>query len=318
MATVDVIIPSYNHRQFIEQLIPSILENANTVPLHIYVVDDCSTDDSAEYLRSLSDPRISVHINEKNMGTSFAINKATEMGDAPFVAHVGSDDLWHPQKLMKQLQAIENEPEKVSFSLVEYIDELGEILPDGYGPYNQNTFQCHPQWNRYDWLRLLSKGGNQLCAPSFLGRRAIVEKAGPLDLRLRQTQDIDLWARIFQFSDPIILPEKLVYYRLHSDSSNLSGRNKQNSARLSIESLLLARKFYKNVPDEIFKRMYASLIKRAGRFPFDTKIRVMMATNVQRLQLVAMEMLAENIESKRECSALTHLDFHHLAGQLRS
>lgn len=316
MAVVDVIVPSYNHRNFLGKMIESVLENSKTVPLHMWIIDDGSTDGSVEYLQSLNDDRITVAVNEHNMGTSYTSNRGASMGNAPFIAHICSDDVWRPNKLQEQLSAVEHEPEKVCFSLVDYIDENDDPLPEGYGPYNNNTFQCHSDWNRYDWLRLLSKGGNQLNATTFLGRRNILERAGSFDLRMRQVNDIDMWTRVFQLADPLVLPEKLASYRLMSDSSNISGRSKQNSSRLAVESLLLVRKFHKNVPDDVFQKMYSHMIMKAGKFPFDTKIKVMMATNVQRLQLVALEMLAENLETKRDCSALTHKDYHEFSSQL--
>lgn len=49
MATVDVVVASYNHRKFIERMIDSILANAKVIPLHLWIVDDGSTDGSSEF-----------------------------------------------------------------------------------------------------------------------------------------------------------------------------------------------------------------------------------------------------------------------------
>ena len=117
---VDVVIASYNHAPYLRQAIDSVL--ASDVPLHVWVVDDGSTDGSREMLDALDDPRVTVAMNPDNIGAGATFNRGFAMGQAPFVAICNSDDMWRPEKLSRQLTAIGDSPtrDKIAFTLAEH------------------------------------------------------------------------------------------------------------------------------------------------------------------------------------------------------
>lgn len=315
MVQVDVILASYNHRQFIERTIDSILANDSSVPLHLWIIDDGSTDGSVEFLKNLDDKRISVGFHTRNMGACVAMNRAISMGKAPYIALCNSDDTWSKDKLAKQLAAVGGRDDIVSFTLASYIDDYDNILPDGLGPYKPTTFQAKPDWDRYDWLRLLARGGNMLCAPSFLGSRALVSQVGEFDNRYRQIHDMDMWSRLFQIADPVVVPEPLVQFRLQLDGGNTSAANKESNARLKFEYLMMARKFYKTVPHDTLIKIFKAKLASPNLSPFDVKIRIMMATKIPRIQAVALEMLSDNLETGREASRMTAINLQEYASR---
>ena len=99
---VSVIIPTYNRGRLILDSINSVL-NQTYKNIELIVVDDCSTDNTEEILKSINDSRIKYVKLEKNSGACIARNKGIELSTGEFIAFNDSDDLWITTKLEKQL-----------------------------------------------------------------------------------------------------------------------------------------------------------------------------------------------------------------------
>src|SRR5690554_8063946 len=91
------------------------------------IVDDCSSDNSAEIIQQYAsqDPRIKFIQLEKNSGAAVARNKAIEAATGRFIAFLDSDDLWHPEKLEKQINFMLENEVAFSYTAYEKIDENG-------------------------------------------------------------------------------------------------------------------------------------------------------------------------------------------------
>lgn len=104
---VSVIIPTYNRGRLILDSINSVL-NQTYKNIELIVVDDCSTDNTEEILKSINDSRIKYVKLEKNSGACIARNKGIELSTGKFIAFNDSDDLWITTKLEKQLCFLKN------------------------------------------------------------------------------------------------------------------------------------------------------------------------------------------------------------------
>src|SRR5260221_12262396 len=93
MPTVSVIIPNYNHAQFLRQRVDSVL-GQTFQDFELILLDDCSTDESQSILREYaSDPRVRMEFNEKNSGSTFKQwNKDVRLTREEYVWIVDSDD----------------------------------------------------------------------------------------------------------------------------------------------------------------------------------------------------------------------------------
>lgn len=100
---VSIVMPTYNCGKFIEESVQTVL--AQTYPhWELLIVDDASTDNTKEVLQPyLEDKRIRYECLEQNSGAAVARSRALELATGDFVAFLDSDDLWHPEKLEKQL-----------------------------------------------------------------------------------------------------------------------------------------------------------------------------------------------------------------------
>ncbi len=96
MVKVSVVIPTYNAEQTIGKAVKSVLSQTYA-PYEIIVVDDCSTDNTVNVLRSFQDLKI-IHL-KINSGPSIARNHGWDQATGDIIAFLDSDDEWHPEKL---------------------------------------------------------------------------------------------------------------------------------------------------------------------------------------------------------------------------
>ena len=100
---VSIIMPSYNTATYIAASIKSVLAQTYA-NWELLIVDDCSTDNTDEIVKPfLADKRIKYLKNEQNSGAAITRNRALREAKGEWIAFLDSDDLWHPQKLEKQL-----------------------------------------------------------------------------------------------------------------------------------------------------------------------------------------------------------------------
>ncbi len=98
MPLVSVIIPSYNHAQYISNAIESVL-NQTYRDIELIVIDDGSRDESHSIIRTYADePRVTMILNAENRGQSYVLNRALEIARGKFVSFLPSDDWYLPRK----------------------------------------------------------------------------------------------------------------------------------------------------------------------------------------------------------------------------
>lgn len=102
MELVSIIMPAYNCADFIAESIRSVLAQTYT-NWELLIVDDCSTDKTAEVIASFADPRIHYQRNTHNMRAAATRNEAIKIAKGRYIAFLDSDDLWLPDKLEKQI-----------------------------------------------------------------------------------------------------------------------------------------------------------------------------------------------------------------------
>lgn len=97
---VSVIIPAYNTEAYIAKAIESALEQTLT-DIEVIVVDDGSSDKTVEVLKSFTDQRLKVIVNQQNLGVSGARNRALRAAQGEWIAVLDSDDWYAPERLEK-------------------------------------------------------------------------------------------------------------------------------------------------------------------------------------------------------------------------
>lgn len=126
---VSIIMPAYNCEDFIGITLDSVI-NQTYENWEVIVVDDCSTDNTAEVVQEYrrKDNRIKYHKLEKNSGAAVARNKAVDLATGKYMAFLDSDDVWFPEKLTKQISFMEKNNYGFTCTSYSKIDEQGDNL----------------------------------------------------------------------------------------------------------------------------------------------------------------------------------------------
>ncbi len=210
MSTISVIIPAYNQGHFLAEAIRSI--QAQTYQdWETIVVDDGSTDNTAEVTRSFTDPRIR-YVYKQNGGLSSARNEGIRHAHGEYLSLLDSDDCFLPEKLALLVSALEAQPH---LGLV-----AGQAIPvDEHGRPVGKQFDT-PLPN--DPAQLLL--GNPLHVGSVLLRRCWQEKVGFFDETLRSYEDWDMWLRLALAGCQMsYIPQPVSLYRFHTAQMTRDG-----------------------------------------------------------------------------------------------
>ena len=126
---VSVIMPCYNMASYVSDSIKSVI--AQTYPnWELLIVDDASTDETVNIIESFAqtDSRIKFAIKKQNSGISDTRNQCIQMAKGLFLAFLDADDIWHPEKLEKQLSFMMAKNVGFTYSTYDWIDEDGKVL----------------------------------------------------------------------------------------------------------------------------------------------------------------------------------------------
>jgi len=207
---ISIITPMYNAASFISQTILSIQKQTHT-NWELIIVDDASTDDSLEIARSFSegDSRITVESFEENKGAAHCRNRATQLAKGGYIAFLDADDLWHGDKLKKQLRFMKDTGSDVSYTSYLHIDEDGKPLNKRIVALPRLSFK---KQHKNNYIGNLT---------GMYSARSLGKIEAP---NIRKRQDWAVWLEAIKRSDkPAVgLQEDLAFYRIrpHSISSN--------------------------------------------------------------------------------------------------
>ena len=99
---VTVLMPVFNAEKYLRLAIDSVLNQSYSY-FEFLIIDDGSTDQSAQIIRSYSDPRIRFLQNECNLGLVTTLNRGIESSQGQYLARMDADDISYPQRLEKQV-----------------------------------------------------------------------------------------------------------------------------------------------------------------------------------------------------------------------
>lgn len=214
---MTVVVPSFDHADFVEAAIASALGQTER-DFEVLVIDDGSRDDTRARLARLSDPRLRIRLQE-NRGLSRTLNRGLAEAQGPWIKFLPSDDLLELDCLARQLAAVDADPSLgVVFSLPTIVDAGNHPLED---PAPQAWFDV-PLREHAELLSGLVER-NFLSAPGALFSRELALAVGGFDPSLVVAQDYDLWLRMLSRASARLVPERLVRVRWHG--ANQSARS---------------------------------------------------------------------------------------------
>jgi glycosyltransferase involved in cell wall biosynthesis len=231
---VSVVVPAFNAAKTIHETLRSISQQTYR-NLEVVVVDDGSTDDTGAAARrhSLNDPRFRV-VSTANGGVASARNAGIRASKGAFIAFIDADDLWHPTKIAKQIDALLSGGSDMAlvYSPFRLIDAEGKVFasPRKYGVSG---------WVLYRHFHTNFVGNGS----ALLVRRTVLEEFGGFDPWLRQQgaegcEDLLLQLRIaarYRFGE---VSEYLVGYRKFPGNMSSNAEQMVRSGILAVNKAL--------------------------------------------------------------------------------
>ncbi len=215
---VSVIITAYNSASTITAAINSALQQT-VPPYEVIVIDDGSTDSTADLVAGYSD-RVRL-VRQSNQGPSAARNTGLAMASGDFIAFLDGDDTWHPEKLAIQL------------SWFKKIDQIDLIATS----WTRSTPELRGSVESVIWLTyadLITL--NRFQTSTAMVRTSLAQRVGTFDSRLDGVEDWDYWIRCSRSGTLALIDQPLVHYH---DSS--TGVSKNLQRYLETMSLLLEK-----------------------------------------------------------------------------
>ncbi len=234
---VTVILPAYNHEQFVEASIRGvILQDYQNI--EFIIINDGSKDNTHKVISQLEQECCQrftrfEYINRANEGLAITLNQGVLWSNASYLTVIASDDIMKPEKVSCLLQALMNAPAEVglAYADAEFIDDAGQkISLDDKGHscqveqgwktfisfYTRHRPEIQTGKNTFDYKMLLK--GNFLPAMSVMWRTAILKQVGMFTPNVI-IEDWDLWLRMARSSQGVYVPRIVASYRWHTGNT---------------------------------------------------------------------------------------------------
>ncbi len=244
---VTVLMPVYNGGEYLKLSIESILEQTYK-DFELLIINDCSTDNSLETIRSLKDPRIVVHTNEVNMGQTRSLNVGLKLAKGKYIVINDADDLSLPRRIEKQLNFIMRHPEYVVVGTSSLImDRSGKIRRAFRKPTDSREI---PLWILSD---------TPLIHGSVIMNRDIILDHGGYNENFKICQDYELWSSLVRKGFRVAnIPDILAIIRHYKDSLSFKERDVQTleNGRILLSNIKSLTSLKISHEDAIRQRMF--------------------------------------------------------------
>lgn len=206
---VSIILPAYNCEKYIAASVTSIIEQVYD-KFELIIVNDGSADNTAAILSSVSDPRIRIIHNERNMGLIYSLNRAIDESKGEYIARMDADDIAANDRIEKQVHWLLHHPDTAAAgTFIKVIDEDGNEKQD---------WQLDRKTSSAASIKKAMIRENCLAHPTVMVRSEILKRYKYSTVQ-KNIEDYDLWLRML--SDGLVIekvPQPLLYYRDHAAS----------------------------------------------------------------------------------------------------
>ena len=222
---ISLIMSVYNGEDYLSEAIESVL-NQTFKDFELIVINDCSTDGTSEILNRFAqiDSRVKVHNNEVNLRLPSSLNKAISLAQGKYIARMDADDICLPERLEKQYEYMENNP-NVALSSCRFMTlKNGVISSGGCGG------KCDSES-----IKALLLVTNPILHPGIIAKADVIRSLG-YDKNFTCTEDMELWTRFITAGYNVeIIPQYLMIYRLHDKQITETTLEKQHKEVVAIQ-----------------------------------------------------------------------------------
>ena len=221
---ISIIIPSYNHENFIEKAFSSVFEQTYK-NIELIIIDDNSNDSSYSICKKFAESaivrsrfkRLEILSNKTNSGAHSVLNTGIDLAEGKFITFLNSDDFFGPQRISQCVEASMTSDNTFVFTGVASINNNGELI------HNDKILgKVQKTLGQRSVMPSLSFGflGQQLTVSTgnmFLGA-GLLAKVGKFSA-LRYCHDWDMALRLISLVEPIFVQNASYFYRQHATNS---------------------------------------------------------------------------------------------------
>lgn len=213
---ISIVTASYNYEQYISETIQSVL-NQTYSDWEMIIVDDCSSDNSVEVIKSFNDKRIKLFVNEKNLGLKGTVKRGIKEAKGDWVVFLESDDKIMPDYLEKKIQIAKKYHDvNLIFNDCEFfgdekkVTDFNNALKKTRRVNSERKYPAKMFWKFYQSNKIFT----------FSTVMAKREELLKLDFnpKLDYLLDWHLWIQMADYGKFYYINEKLTYWRLHKES----------------------------------------------------------------------------------------------------
>ena len=206
---VSIIMPVYNDESYVSEAIESILSQSYT-NFEFIIIDDGSNDNTKVTIRAYAkrDERIIFLENRENLGICETLNRAIQYAQGSYIVRMDSDDISEKHRIETQLWFLMDHPDiGIVGSSIRLIDTTWKTLSERH--YHTDDAMIRRYLFRY----------SPFCHPAIMVRKEILDRAWYYDPLLIYAEDYDLYFRIGKCAKFANIPEILLRYRIHEQST---------------------------------------------------------------------------------------------------
>ena len=285
---ISVLLPVYNGARYLDEAIESVLRQGFG-DFELIVVDDASTDETPAILArwAARDPRIVLLRNATNGGVSVSLNVALAAARGQYVARQDADDVSLPDRFLREVEVLDSRPEVVLVSTnYAYMDWRGRVQ-------GRTMIAKPPDVLRWRFLFSNAIGGHS----QVMFRTDVARAIGGYSVVTVWSEDYDLWTRLMEHGEVVVLPMVGMKHRLHDGRSSVIWRAEQRAASYSITRRMLTGLLVREVSDDElvavshlwrleFRRGYGRRADRVVREAFRVFARTHSAATSRRVRML--------------------------------
>lgn len=237
---LSVIVPLYNHENFIKQGLESIIHQTYK-NIEIIVIDDGSVDNSYAVAKKTLERgcRPFICFSQENKGAHVTINTGIAKAKGKYLAILNSDDYFEVNRFSILLGELEKSDSEIAFSGVEYVNELGIKIKEGH-QLAGNFTKKQKYASQFPSVGFALLDSNMaISTGNFVFTKELYEKIGGFS-DLKFCHDWDFILSSLKFCEPIFINQRLYSYRFHGDNTFLRLQNILKDEHRSVLSKFLS------------------------------------------------------------------------------
>jgi len=203
--SVSVCIPTYNGAAFLSEAIRSVLSQSFQ-DFELVIVDDCSTDTTLDIVRSFTDSRIRLYLNDERLGVPRNWNRCLALAEGEYFCLFDQRKMMAPENLARKIAVLDCDP-TISFVYSAAAYHKQDVLSASSESNGTPARECIFDGRQYFRSLLL---GNIVETPTMLVRRHLLQQLGGFEETLGSVSDYALWMKLCIEKRVAVLQQPLV------------------------------------------------------------------------------------------------------------